>query len=67
MTTKPSRRAFVKGLAVTGLAASAGVLRSAAAEAQPAPATGPAVLTGTEFDLRIGASSATSPDGRERP
>ena len=54
MTTKASRREFVKGLAMTGMAASVGVLRGAAAAAQPARATGPAVLTGTEFDLRIG-------------
>ena len=31
-----------------------GLFRDTAAAAQPAPATGPAVLTGTEFDLRIG-------------
>ncbi len=57
MTTKSSRREFVKGLAATGMAASVGVFRDTAAAAQPAPATGPAVLTGSEFDLRIGASS----------
>jgi len=56
MTMK--RREFVKGLAVTGVAASVGVFRGSAAAAQPAPATGQAVLSGAEFDLRIGTSSA---------
>jgi CopA family copper-resistance protein len=65
MTTKASRREFVKGLAMTGMAASVGVLRGAAAAAQPMPATGPAVLTGSEFDLRIGTSTANL-TGRSR-
>ena len=63
--TKSSRRAFVKGLAMTGMAASVGVLRGAAASAQSPPATGPAVLTGSEFDLRIGTSTANL-TGRSR-
>jgi CopA family copper-resistance protein len=65
MTTKSSRREFVKGLAATGVAASIGVIRGAAAAPQPAPASGPAVLTGSTFDLRIGASSVNL-TGRSR-
>ena len=50
---RPSRRTFVRGLAIGGAAASVGLLR------QPAWALSrqrqdPAVLSGTEFDLRIG-------------
>ena len=50
---------------MTGMAASVGVLRGAAAAAQPKPATGPAVLTGSDFDLRIGTSTANL-TGRSR-
>jgi len=47
-----SRRVFVQGLAASGAAASLGVLRGAA-WAAPAERTDPAVLAGSEFDLRI--------------
>ena len=50
----PSRRTFVKGLAVGGAAASMGLLRQTAVGPDPHSAQDPAVLTGTEFDLRIG-------------
>jgi CopA family copper-resistance protein len=52
------RREFVKGLAATGMAASMGVFRGSAAAAQPPPVTSQTVLTGADFDLRIGTSSA---------
>ncbi len=48
-----SRRTFVKGLAVTGAAASMGLLRESA-WAQPSARTGQTVLSGREFDLRVG-------------
>ena len=53
----PSRRTFVKGLAIAGAAASAGLLR------QPALARGrqreeQTVLSGTDFHLRIGETEA---------
>ncbi|MEZ5420372.1 MAG: copper resistance system multicopper oxidase [Vicinamibacterales bacterium] len=48
----PSRRRFVKGLAIGGVAASCGLLRTASA--QPAPRPTPGVLSGTRFDLQIG-------------
>jgi CopA family copper-resistance protein len=48
----PSRRTFVKGLAI-GAAASLGWLRQPAA-AQPPPRAVAGVLTGTDFNLRIG-------------
>ncbi|MGH9160870.1 MAG: copper resistance system multicopper oxidase [Vicinamibacteraceae bacterium] len=48
-----SRRTFVKGLATTGAAASVGLLRGAA-WAEPAQRSAPAVLSGSDFDLRIG-------------
>jgi CopA family copper-resistance protein len=51
---RPSRRTFVKGLAIAGTAASVGLLRSDSASAAPLPRVDPAVLSGTEFDLRIG-------------
>ena len=51
--SEPSRRSFVKGLAVGGAAASIGLLRQSA-WAQTRPRQDPAVLSGTEFDLRIG-------------
>src|SRR5688572_18526846 len=50
---RPSRRTFVKGLTITGAAASLGVVpRLAGAHAQER--RDPAVLSGTEFNLRIG-------------
>jgi FtsP/CotA-like multicopper oxidase with cupredoxin domain len=50
-----SRRSFVKGLALSGTAASLGFLpRESAAEAGARREQG--VLSGTEFDLRIGAT-----------
>jgi CopA family copper-resistance protein len=50
---RTTRRTFVKGLAMTGVAASVGVL-PARAGARQAARRDPDVLTGTEFDLRIG-------------
>lgn len=49
----PSRRAFVKGLALSGAAASLGVAPRIA-WAQGKQRRDPAVLSGTEFNLRIG-------------
>ncbi len=53
--TRPSRRTFVKGLALGGAAASLGWLREPAWAQTPARPE-QAVLTGTSFDLRIGES-----------
>jgi CopA family copper-resistance protein len=50
---RPSRRTFVKGLAIGGAAASVGLLRQPA-WAQSRQRQESAVLSGTEFDLRIG-------------
>ena len=51
--TCPSRRTFVKGLAIGGAAASLGLApRMAGAHTQQRP--DPAVLSGTDFNLRIG-------------
>ena len=61
---RPSRRTFVKGLATCGAAASLGLLHRAAAAA-PGPRLEPGVLSGTEFDLRIGATRVNV-TGRER-
>ena len=52
-TQRPSRRTFVKGLAISGAAASVGLLRQPAS-AQSRQRQESAVLSGTEFDLRIG-------------
>ena len=52
-STRPSRRTFVKGLAIGGVVASLDMWRGAAL-AQPAMARRSAVLAGSEFDLRIG-------------
>ena len=49
----PSRRTFVKGLAISGAAASIGVAPRMA-WARPQQRQDPAVLSGTEFNLRIG-------------
>ena len=51
--TGPSRRTFVKGLAIGGASASVGLLRQPA-WAQSRQRQESAVLSGTEFDLRIG-------------
>jgi FtsP/CotA-like multicopper oxidase with cupredoxin domain len=59
-----SRRTFVKGLALSGTAASLGVLHRPAAAA-PGPRTAPGELAGTDFDLRIGEIRANL-TGRER-
>ena len=53
--SRPSRRTFVKGLALGGAAASLGWLREPAWAQTPTRAE-QAVLTGTSFDLRIGES-----------
>ena len=53
--SRPSRRTFVKGLALGGAAASLGWLREPAWAQTPARPD-QAMLTGTSFDLRIGAS-----------
>jgi CopA family copper-resistance protein len=50
---RPSRRTFVKGLAIGGAAASVGLLRQPA-WAQSRQRQESAVLSGTEFDLLIG-------------
>ena len=50
---RPSRRTFVKGLAIGGAAASVGLLRQPV-WAQARQRRDPEVLTGTTFDLRIG-------------
>jgi FtsP/CotA-like multicopper oxidase with cupredoxin domain len=60
----PSRRTFVKGLAMSGTAASLGLLHRPAAAAPGARAT-PGVIEGTEFDLRIG-ETRVNVTGRER-
>ncbi len=52
-TPRPTRRTFVKGLAIGGAAASVGLLRQPA-WAQSRQRQESAVLSGTEFDLRIG-------------
>lgn len=52
-TSRPSRRTFVKGLAIGGAAASVGLVRSPV-WAQVRQRQEPAVLSGTEFDLSIG-------------
>ena len=54
-SARPSRRTFVKGLALGGAAASLGWLREPAWAETPARPE-QAVLTGTTFDLRIGES-----------
>jgi CopA family copper-resistance protein len=64
----PSRRTFVKGLAMSGAAVSVGLVRNAWAEAgqgeagQRSPQT---TLSGTEFDLRIGETTVNL-TGRSR-
>lgn len=55
--TGPSRRTFVKGLAIAGAAASVGLLRQPA-RAQTRQRQESQVLTGTEFTLRIGETEA---------
>ncbi len=52
---RPSRRTFVKGLAIGGAVTSLGLWRSPA-WAQAGSPPPPAVLTGTNFDLQIGAT-----------
>ena len=49
-----SRRTFVKGLAVGGTALGLGGLRVSPGYAQAGARKNPGVLTGTQFDLRIG-------------
>ena len=58
----PTRRTFVKGLALSGTAASLGLLHRPVA-AEPGRVAG--VLEGTEFDLRIG-ETRVDITGRER-
>lgn len=62
---KPSRRRFVTGLAVGGVAAGMGLWRLPAFAATGDAATVP-TLTGTDFDLSIG-SSPVNFTGRARP
>jgi len=52
-TTRPSRRTFVKGLALGGAAVGLGAWEPLVRAQRPARQP-PAVLSGTEFDLRIG-------------
>ena len=58
-----SRRTFVRGMAM-GAVASAGILRHSA-WAQSPPGHEPSVLSGTQFDLRIG-TTAVNITGRDR-
>ena len=51
--TRPSRRTFVKGLAVTGATATLGLLREPA-WAQTRQRQEPSVVSGSDFNLRIG-------------
>jgi CopA family copper-resistance protein len=51
--SRPSRRTFVKGLAIGGAAASVGLLRQPV-WAQTRERQSPTVLSGEQFDLRIG-------------
>ena len=51
----PSRRTFVKGLALGGAALGLGAFRVSPGYAQAEARKNPAILTGTQFDLRIGA------------
>jgi CopA family copper-resistance protein len=60
---RPSRRTFVKGIAACGAVASVGVLARPASAAQPARRLDQGVLSGTEFDLRIG-ETAVNVTGR---
>jgi CopA family copper-resistance protein len=60
----PTRRTFVKGLALTGTAASLGLMRNPAATGRGTRVT-PSVLDGTGFDLRIG-ETRVDITGRER-
>ena len=60
-----SRRQFVKGLAVAGLAASAGLVRGTAAWAAPGTRREQGVLSGSTFDLDIG-ETAVNVTGRAR-
>ncbi len=60
----PTRRRFVQGLALGGVAAGLGLPRIARTVPQAGPAV--PVLTGTDFDLSIGASTANF-TGRTRP
>jgi CopA family copper-resistance protein len=60
-----SRRLFVQGLAAGGVLAAA-ALRSRAGWASPDPGKGPAVLSGTQFDLVIG-EAPVNYTGRTRP
>ena len=58
LSARASRRTFVKGLAIGGVAAGLGLWRGTAwAQTTSPPRTG-AALSGTEFDLRIGESLA---------
>ncbi len=63
--SSPSRRTFVKGLAIGGAALSAGLVRPSAMAAAVQPRVDPTVLSGTEFDLRIG-ETLVNVTGRER-
>lgn len=54
--TRPSRRTFVKGLAMGGVVASFDMCRGNAWAQQPATRQRSALLTGSNFDLRIGES-----------
>jgi CopA family copper-resistance protein len=60
----PSRRTFVKGLALAGTAATVGLLHRPAAAA-PGQRAEPGVLSGPEFDLRIG-ETLVNVTGRDR-
>ncbi len=62
--TRPSRRTFVKGLALSGAAASMGLMRGTAWAQTPLLAS-QGVLTGSDVDLRIG-EAAVNITGKAR-
>jgi CopA family copper-resistance protein len=56
LSAHSSRRTFVKGLTIGGVAAGLGLWRESASAETPSPPHPAAAVAGTEFDLRIGES-----------
>lgn len=56
LSAHSSRRTFVKGLTIGGVAAGLGLWRESASAQTPSPPQAGAAVAGTEFDLRIGES-----------